>query len=87
MDKGVWWDLRKRMDWKEYEGKSNPIIPYTTVQYLHAILKTFTASEESPAVLARGKPMNPTGEANEGGGEKNFHALLRQGGGQLRLLT
>jgi len=59
--KGVWWDLRKRMDWKEYEGKSNPLIPYTTVQYLHAMLKTFVASEESPAVLARGKPMNPTG--------------------------
>jgi IS605 OrfB family transposase len=59
--KGVWWDLRKRMDWKEYEGKSNPLIPYTTVQYLHAMLKTFVASEESPAMLARGKPMNPTG--------------------------
>jgi len=68
--KGVWWNLRKRMDWKEYEGKSNPIIPYTTVQYLHAILKTFKASEESPAVLARGKPMNPAREANEGRARK-----------------
>jgi IS605 OrfB family transposase len=85
--KGVWWDLRKRMDWKEYEGKSNTTIPYTTVQYLHAILRTFTASEQWPAMLARGKPMNPTGEANEGGGEETSHALLRQGGGQLRLLT
>jgi transposase len=85
--KGVWWDLRKRMDWGEHEGKSNPIIPYTTVQYLHAILKTFTASEESPAVLARGKPMNPTGEADEGGGEETSHALLRQGGGQTNVRT
>ncbi|MFP3280463.1 MAG: transposase [Vulcanisaeta sp.] len=68
--KGVWWDLRKRMDWKEYEGKSNPLIPYTTVQYLHAMLKTFVASEESPAVLARGKPMNPAGRADEGWARK-----------------
>jgi transposase, IS605 OrfB family, central region len=80
--KGVWWDLRKRMDWKEYEGKSNPLIPYTTVQYLHAMLKTFVASEESPAVLARGKPMNHHRIQNEGGGEETSHALLRQGGGQ-----
>jgi len=64
--KGVWWDLRKRMDWREYEGKSNTTIPYSIVQYLHAMLKTFTASEESPAMLARGKPMNPAREANEG---------------------
>jgi IS605 OrfB family transposase len=56
--KGVWWDLRKKMGWREYEGKSNPIIPYEIVQYLHATLKTLTASEQSPAVLARGKPMN-----------------------------
>jgi hypothetical protein len=54
--KGVWWNLRREMDWKEYEGKSNPIILYTTVQYLHAILKTFTVSEESPAVPARPNP-------------------------------
>jgi len=79
--KGVWWDLRKRMDWKEYEGKSNPLIPYTTVQYLHAMLKTFVASEESPAVLARGKPMNPAGRADEGWARKP-PALLGQGGGQ-----
>jgi len=68
--KGVWWDLRKRMDWREYEGESNPIIPYTTVQYLHAILKEFKASEQSPAVLARGKPMNPAGRADEGRARK-----------------
>jgi len=60
--KGVWWDLkREKMDWKIHEGDSNPIIPHPIVQYLHAILRTFTASEQSPAMLARGKPMNPTG--------------------------
>ncbi len=64
--KGVWWDLRRKMDWREYEQKSNPLIPHPIVQYLRAILKTFTASEECPAVLARGKPMNPAGGANEG---------------------
>jgi len=80
--KGVWWDLRrKRMDWRKHENKSNPLIPYTTVQYLHAMLKTFTASEQSPAVLARGKPMNPAGEADESWARKP-PALLRQGGGQ-----
>jgi transposase len=59
--KAFWWDLRKNMNWREYEGKSNPLIPHPIVQYLRAILKTFKASEQSPAVLARGKPMNPTG--------------------------
>jgi len=68
--KGVWWDLRKRMDWGEYEGESNPLVPYPIVQYLHAILKTFMASEESPAVLARGSPMNPARGANEGWARK-----------------
>jgi IS605 OrfB family transposase len=65
--KGVWWNLKsEEMNWKAREGDSNPIIPYPIVQYLHAILKTFTASEESPAVLARGNPMNPARGANEG---------------------
>jgi len=68
--KSVWWDLRKRMDWREHEGKSNTTIPYTIVQYLHAMLKTFTASEEWPAMLARAKPMNPAGGANEGWARK-----------------
>jgi len=72
--KGVWWDLRKNMNWREYEGKTNPSIPYETVSHLWAHLKTFAASEESPAMLARGKPMNPTGEADEGGGEETTHA-------------
>ena len=77
--KGVWWDLRKRMDWREYEGESNPIIPHPIVQYLRAILKTFTASEQSPAMPARAKPMNPAGGANEGWARKP----PKKGGGQL----
>jgi len=80
--KAFWWNMKnlsKNMGWREHEGKSNPIIPYTTVQYLHAMLKTFTASEESPAVLARGKPMNPAGGANEGWARKP----PKKGGGQL----
>jgi IS605 OrfB family transposase len=68
--KGVWWGLRKRMDWREHEGKSNTNIPYPIVQYLHAILRTFTASEQWPAMLARGSPMNPAGEADEGWARK-----------------
>ena len=69
--KGIWWDLRKKMEWGEHEGKSNTTIPYSIVQYLHAMLKTFMASlEQSPAVLARGDPMNPAGGANEGRARK-----------------
>jgi len=80
--KGVWWDLRKRMDWGEYEGDSNPLVPHPIVQYLWYVLMIFTASEESPAVLARGNPMNHHRMQNEGGGEETSHALLGQGGGQ-----
>jgi len=68
--KGVWWNMKQEMNWREYEGKSNPLIPYEIVKYIHAILKTFVASEQSPAVPARGKPMNPAGEANEGWARK-----------------
>jgi IS605 OrfB family transposase len=69
--KGVWWDLRKKMGWRKHKGKSNPIIPYFMAKILHTTLKEFKASlKQSPAMLARGKPMNPTGEANEGGGEE-----------------
>jgi transposase len=59
--KAFWWNMKQEMDWREYEEKSNPIIPYEIVKYIHAMLKTFTASEESPAMPARAKPMNPTG--------------------------
>jgi IS605 OrfB family transposase len=68
--KAFWWNLRREMEWEEYEGKSNPIIPYPIMQYIHAMLKTFMASEESPAVLARGSPMNPAGGADEGRARK-----------------
>jgi IS605 OrfB family transposase len=77
--KGVWWDLRKKIDWGEHEGESNPLIPQNIVQYLHTILRTFTASEQSPAVLARGKPMNHHRIQNEGGGEETSP---RRGGGR-----
>jgi len=71
--KGVWWSLKglsKNMNWRKHENKSNPIIPYEIVKYTHTILKTFTASEESPAMLARGKPMNHHQMQDEGGGEE-----------------
>jgi len=69
--KAFWWNMKKNMNWREHEGKSNPIIPYEIVQYLHATLKEFKASlEKSPAVLARGSPMNPAGGANEGWARK-----------------
>ena len=68
--KGVWWDLRKKMDWREHEGDSNPLVPHPIVQYLWYVLMIFMASEESPAVLARGTPMNPARGANEGWARK-----------------
>jgi len=77
--KCVWWNLRKKMDWKEYEGKSNPLIPYFMAKILHTTLKEFKASEQSPAVLARDKPMTRHRIQNEGGGEDTSP---RRGGGQ-----
>jgi hypothetical protein len=59
--RGVWWDMKREMNWREYEGKSNPLVPNEIVKYIHAALKTFTAGKEWPAMPARGKPMNPTG--------------------------
>ena len=64
--KAFWWNMKREMNWREYEGESNSLIPYEIVKYIHAVLKTFTASEESPAMPARAKPMNPAGGANEG---------------------
>jgi IS605 OrfB family transposase len=83
--KASWWNMKnlnRNMNWRKHENKSNPIIPYTTVQHLHAILRAFTASEQSPAMLARGKPMNPAGEADEGWARKP-PTPHRRGGGQL----
>jgi len=68
--KGVWWNLRRETNWGEYEGKSNPLVPYRIVTLLWIHLKALKASEQSPAVLARGNPMNPAREANEGWARK-----------------
>jgi transposase len=80
--KGVWWNMRKNMNWRKHKEKSNPLIPHPIVNYIHAALKTFTASKESPAVLAQGDPMTRHRMQNEGGGEETIHTLSRQGGGQ-----
>jgi len=77
--KAFWWNMRKEMEWGEHEGKSNPIIPQNIVQLLWFIMRNAKASEESPAMLARGKPMNPAGGANEGWARKP----PKKGGGQL----
>jgi IS605 OrfB family transposase len=79
--KGVWWNMKKDMNWREYEGRSNPLVPYFMAKILHATLRTFTASEESPAVLARGKPMNPARRADEGRARK---PPALQGGEEVR---
>ena len=83
--KAFWWNLKysRKMNWREHEGKSNPLIPLSLVQYLRAILKTFTARlKRCPAMLAQGDPMTRHRIQNEGGGEETSHALLGQGGGQ-----
>jgi len=49
------------MGWREYEGKSNPLIPQNIAQLLWLLMRNARASlKQSPAVLARGNPMNPT---------------------------
>ena len=69
--KGVWWNLRREMDWGEHEGKSNPLVPHEIVILLQFIMKRIKASlEQSPAVLARGCPMTPAGGADEGWARK-----------------
>ena len=69
--KGVWWDLRKKMDWGEYKDRHNPLVPYGIAILLQHIMENAKASlEKSPAVLARGKPMNPAGGADEGWARK-----------------
>jgi len=59
--KAFWWNLKysRKMNWREHEGKSNPLVPYGIVTLLQHIMENAKASlEQSPAVLARGKPMN-----------------------------
>jgi IS605 OrfB family transposase len=79
--KGVWWNLRREINWREHEGRSNSLIPYEIVQYIHAVLKSFVASEQCPAVLARGSPMTPAGGADEGWARK---PPALQGGEEVR---
>jgi len=69
--KAFWWNMKLEMNWREHEGKSNPLIPLSLVQYLRAILKTFTARlKRCPAMLAQGKPMTRHQMQDEGGGEE-----------------
>jgi IS605 OrfB family transposase len=72
--KAFWWNIKnlsRNMDWREYEGKSNPLIPQNIAQLLWLLMRNARASlKQSPAMLARGKPMNPAGEANEGWARK-----------------
>jgi transposase, IS605 OrfB family, central region len=71
--KAFWWDMKslsKNMNWRKHEGKSNPLVPYGIVTLLQFTMKRIKASEESPAMLARGKPMNPAREADEGRARK-----------------
>ncbi len=78
--KGVWWNMKREMNWREY-GKSNPIIPYEIVTLLQHIMENAKASlEQSPAMPARGKPMNPAREADEGRARKP----PKKGGGRSR---
>ena len=85
--KAFWWNMKKDMNWREYEDESNPLVPHEIVKHIHTALKTFTASEQSPAMPARAKPMNPAGGANEGWARKPMnrpkgtHAL--QGGKEV----
>ena len=59
------------MGWREYEGKSNPLIPQNIAQLLWLLMRNARASlKQSPAVLARGNPMNPARGANEGRARK-----------------
>ena len=78
----MWWNMKKDMNWRKHEDKSNLIIPYEIVQYLHTTLKEFKASEQSPAMPARAKPMNPAGRADEGWARKP----PKKGGGQMKVL-
>ncbi|MFP3160893.1 MAG: transposase [Vulcanisaeta sp.] len=80
--KGVWWNMKREMNWREHEGKSNSIIPYEIVTLLQHIMENAKASlEQSPAMLARGKPMNPARGANEGRARK---PPALQGGEEVR---
>ncbi|MFP3281189.1 MAG: transposase [Vulcanisaeta sp.] len=80
--KAFWWNMKREMNWRKHEGKSNPLVPYFMAKILHTTLREFKASEESPAMLARGSPMNPAGGANEGWARKPPTPFQGRGGGQ-----
>jgi len=68
----------KKWTGESTKEKSNPLIPYPIVHHLYATLREFMASlEKSPAVLARGKPMNHHRMQNEGGGEETSQKRRR----------
>jgi len=77
--KAFWWNMKnlsKNMDWRKHEGESNPLVPHEIVKHIHAVLKTLKASlEQSPAMPARAKPMNPARGANEGWAREKAGAL------------
>jgi transposase len=77
--KAFWWNLRREMKWREHEDNSNSIIPQNIIQLLWFIMRNAKDSEQSPAVLARGDPMNPARGANEGWARKP----PKKGGGQI----
>jgi len=69
--KAFWWNMKREMNWGEYEDRHNPLVPYGIVTLLQHIMENTKASlKQSPAVLARGKPMNPAGGADEGRARK-----------------
>jgi transposase, IS605 OrfB family, central region len=72
--KAFWWDMKslsKNMNWRKHEGRSNPLVPYGIAILLQHIMENAKASlKQSPAVLARGSPMNPAGRADEGRARK-----------------
>jgi IS605 OrfB family transposase len=60
--KSVWWDLRKKMGWREY-GKSNPLIPYGIVILLQHIMENAKASLRplsGPQTHTHGEQTNTT---------------------------
>jgi len=80
--KGVWWNIKnlsKNMNWREYEEKSNTIVPWNITHLLLLLMRNAKASlEQSPAVLARGSPMTRYRMQNEGGGEETKGRYFRQ---------
>jgi IS605 OrfB family transposase len=81
--KAFWWNMKnlnKNMNWRKHEEKSNLLVPYGIVTLLQFIMKRIKASEESPAMPARGKPMNHHRIQNEGWARKPPRPLGRGGG-------